>query len=110
MAEYIKKLGGTTTIANTTAILYATSATSRAVVSSIAVCNMAVTPYTFYLAHINGAPSTQSDMDYFAYAQPIGVSETIAFQLGITMGQSNNIICKASAVSVIFTAWGSEIS
>jgi len=111
MAEYIKKLGGTTTVANTTAILYATSATSRAVVSTIAICNYSVTPYLFSLAHIDGPASKQSDpsMDWFAYAQPCPPSATLTYQLGITMGISNTLVCKASAVSVIFTAWGSEI-
>jgi len=111
MAEYIKKLGGTTTVANTTAILYATSATSRAVVSSIAICNYSVTPYLFSLAHIDGPASQQGDpsMDWFAYACNVSPSTTITYQLGITMGISDTLICKASAVSVIFTAWGSEI-
>jgi len=109
MAEYIKKLGGTTTVANTTAILYATSSTSRAVVSTITICNYSVTPYLFSLAHIDGAASVQLDRDWFAYAQSCPPSTTLAYQLGITMGISDTLICKASSVSLAFTAWGSEI-
>jgi len=109
MAEYIKKLGGTTTVANTTAILYATSATSRAVVSSIAICNYSVTPYLYWLAHIDGPSSAQLDKDWFAFAQSCPASFTACFQLGVTMGISDTLVCKASSVSLAFTAWGSEV-
>jgi len=109
MAEYVKPLGGVTTETNVTKVLYATGASSRAIAPTLIICNWDTTDRLYSIWHVDGAPSTQTQRNVLAYYQPIGVSKTIAFQVGITMAPTNNVIVQASCTSVTFTLEGSEI-
>ena len=110
MAETLKRLGGRADAGAADKELFITSATETAVVSSIAVCNRGGTNRTFNLAHVDGALGAVATGDYFVFEQAILANSSQFFQLGITMGASDTILCRSNSNDVTFIAWGSIIA
>jgi hypothetical protein len=89
--------------------LYNTSASARAVLSTIAVCNTASTPAT-YRVGIMGSAGTPSATDWVVYDATVGSNDTVFITCGITLGTSQFVRVSSSATTVTFRAFVSEIT
>lgn len=103
--------GSATLAATTNTNLYTvpSSPTTSTVVSTITVCNQASTAGTFRIA-VRPAGATIAAQHYVAYDTPIAANDTIALTLGITLATTDIITVYASAATMSFTAFGSEIA
>jgi glucose-6-phosphate dehydrogenase assembly protein OpcA len=95
--------------ATTNTNLYTVPAATSTVVSTITVCNQASTAATFRIA-VRPAGAAIDNRHYIAYDTPIAANDTIALTLGITLAATDIITVYASAATMSFTAFGSEIS
>jgi len=97
--------------ANTNYNLYTSpgSGNLSTVVSTITICNQASTAATFNIA-IRPAGATLDTRHYIAYGTPIAGNDTIALTLGVTIATTDIITINASATTLSFAAFGSEIS
>jgi hypothetical protein len=95
--------------ANTNYNLYTVPASTQSVVSTITVCNQASTAATFNIA-IRPAGATLDTRHYIAYGTPIAGNDTITLTLGITLATTDIITINASATTLSFAAFGSQIA
>ena len=105
-----KVLGRKAAAATTAEELYATPASSAAVVSTIVVANRAATAKTYRIAVKPATGTTLANEHYIAYDVPIAANDSTALTLGITLAASNVIVTYASSADLTFTAFGSELS
>ena len=89
--------------------LYNTSASTTAVVSTIAICNTASAQATYRIG-IMGSAGTPAAANWLVYDAIVPANDTTALTLGITVGNSQFIRVSSSANTVTFTAFVSEIS
>jgi hypothetical protein len=73
------------------------------------VCNQASTAATFRIA-VRPAGAAIAAQHYVAYDVPIAANDTTALTLGITLATTDIITVYASASTMSFSAFGSEIS
>jgi len=111
MATTYKRLGAiaSTGTIGTADTLYTVPAATAAVVSSIVVCNTAATTATFRIA----VSTTTSFVaaGYLFYGLTVAANDTAVFTLGATLDATNKyLLCSASASTVSFSAFGSEIA
>ena len=109
MAITYKRLGATLSsgVIGTPDTTY--TAPSGVIVSTIAVCNQAATSATFRV----GMSTTTSFAanGYIVYGATIAPNDTIYLTCGFTMDATNKyLLTSASAATVNFTVYGSEIS
>lgn len=109
MPTVYKVLAQSSPSATTATTLYTVPAATSTVVSTITVCNQASTAGTFRIA-IRPAAATLAAQHYLAYDTPIAANDTIALTLGITLATTDVVTVYASAASMSFNAYGSEIS
>jgi hypothetical protein len=95
--------------ANTNYNLYTVPSSTATVVSTITICNQASTAATFNIA-VRPAGTTLDTRHYIAYGTPIAGNDTIALTLGITLATTDIITINASATTLSFSAFGSELS
>lgn len=93
----------------TFATLYNTSASTTAVVSTIAVCNTASTAATYRIG-ICGTASTPATGEFIAYDATVAANDTVSITLGIALRNTRFIRVSSSTATVAFTAFVSEIS
>jgi len=100
--------GAATLTANTNTNLYTVPAGTQTIVSTITICNQANTNATFriYIRPDGAAAATQNAI---AYDTTVLANNTTALTLGMTIDASDIITVYASANTVSFTAFGSEI-
>jgi bifunctional ADP-heptose synthase (sugar kinase/adenylyltransferase) len=111
MANAYKVLGRKQADATTEETLYTVPAATEAIVSTITVANLTAVDKTFRLAVKPASTSTLALEHYIAYDITVGASDTTALTLGLALATGNSISVYASAAtSVVFTAFGSEIS
>ena len=95
--------------ASTNYNLYTVPAATQAVVSTITICNQASTAATFNIA-VRPAGATLDTRHYIAYGTPIAGNDTIALTLGITLATTDIITINASATTLTFAAFGSQLA
>jgi hypothetical protein len=105
-----KVLGRKAAAATTAEELYATPASSAAVVSTIVIANRSASARTYRLAVKPATGTTLATEHYLAYDVSIAPNDSVALTLGITLAAGNVIVTYASAADLTFTAFGSELS
>lgn len=111
MATAYKILGRKQAAATTEETLYTVPAATEAVVSTITIANLTAADKTFRIAVKPTSGTTLANEHYIAYDITVGASDTTALTLGLALATGNSISVYASAAtSVVFTAFGTEIS
>lgn len=105
-----KVLGRKAAAATTAEELYATPASSAAVVSTIVIANRATSAKTYRLAVKPATGTTLATEHYLAYDVSIAANDSVALTLGITLAAGNVIVTYASSADLTFTAFGSELA
>lgn len=109
MATTYKVLGQSNPSATTATTLYTVPSATKAVVSTITVCNQAASSATFRIAVRPDAESLAAK-HYVAYDSTVAANDTTALTLGITLDAADVITIYSSTATVSFNAFGSEIS
>jgi hypothetical protein len=109
MAIVYKVLGQSNPVAVTATTLYTVPASTSTVVSTITICNQAVTSDTFRIA-IRPAGVTLALQHYIAYGTIIPANDSISLTIGITLAATDVITVYAGTANLSFNAFGSEIS
>lgn len=89
--------------------LYNTSASSTAVISTVAITNTASTSGTYRIG-IMGSAGTPSASNWLVYDGSVVGNDTILLTLGVTVGNSQFIRVSSSANTITFTAFVSELT
>ena len=111
MATVYKRLGaiastGTIGTGDTT---YTVPAATATVVSTIAICNTAATAATYRVAISTTTSFVASG--YIVYGSTVAANDTVFLTCGFTLDATNKyLLTSASASTVSFTVYGSEIS
>ena len=109
MAQNYKVLGQIAPSATTATAIYTVPSATEAVVSSVTVCNRAVTSGTFRLAvRPNGA--TLANQHYVVYDTSISPNDTVILTIGLTLDAADVLEAYASSADMTFHAYGSEVS
>ena len=109
MANTYKVLGQSNPSATTATTLYTCGSASGAVVSTISICNQAASAGTFRIA-VRPAGATLAAQHYVAYDTAITANNSIMLTLGVTLANTDVITVYASAATMSFAAFGSELS
>jgi hypothetical protein len=109
MATTYKVLGQSNPSATTATTLYTVPSSTKAVVSTITVCNQAASAATFRVA-VRPDAETLAAKHYVAYDATVAANDTTALTLGITLDAADVITIYSSTATVSFNAFGSEIS
>ena len=109
MATAYKVLGQSNPAATTLTSLYTVPASTSAIVSTITVANNSATDATFRIS-IAVAGAADTAKQYIAYDSTVRGNGFITFTLGITLATTDIIKVYASGTTLIFNAFGSEIS
>jgi hypothetical protein len=109
MATNYKVLGQSAPSATTETSLYTVPAATEAVVSTIFVCNRGNTATTYRIA-VRPNNATLANQHYIAYDATIGVNDSIAITVGMTIDAADVVTVYAGNANLSFNAFGSEIS
>ena len=109
MATNYKVLGQSAPASATLATLYAVPAATQAVVSTIVACNLQSVDADVRIAVRPAGASIQSQ-HYLFYDTTVEGNSTVALTLGITLDATDVVSVYGSAASVVFNAFGSEIT
>jgi hypothetical protein len=113
MAVAYKRLGAiqSSGVIGTADTLYNMTATS-AVISTIVACNTSATPANITIGistSVSGAVYTTAG--YLVYQMTVPGNDSVNITAGYTLDSTNKfLLCSASATTVSFSAFGSEIS
>ena len=109
MATTYKVLGQSNPSATTATTLYTCPASTQTVISTITICNQAASSGTYRIAvRPNGASIAPEH--YLVYDASVAANTTAAYTLGITIDASDVVSVYASASTMSFNAFGSEIA
>lgn len=99
---------GVTTYGN----LYNTTASTTAVLSTIAVANTASTAATYRVSIVpaSASASNPSASNWLIYDATVPATDTVFLTVGATLGNSQFVRVSSSANTVTFTGFVSEIS
>jgi glucose-6-phosphate dehydrogenase assembly protein OpcA len=109
MAITYKVLGQSNPAATTATTLYTAPATTSTVVSTLTVCNQASGAGTFRIA-IRPAGAALAAQHYLAYDTAISANDVLTMTLGITLATTDVVTVYASASTMSFNLFGSEIT
>ena len=109
MATIYKVLGQINPTANTATTVYTVPASTNTVISTVTVCNQAVTAASFSLA-VRPAGEALASKHYVNFNTSIPANDTLALTLGITMAATDVLTANANTATVSFNAFGTEIS
>lgn len=109
MPTTYKVLGQLNPAATTSATLYTVPSATEAVISTIAVANIAATSATYRIA-VRPDGEALANKHYFAYDVTLGASDTTLITAGITMNASDVVTVYASNANLAFSVFGTEIS
>lgn len=104
-----KTLGQVNPVAVTDTTLYTVPAATDTVVSSIVVCNQAVTSATFQV-RIRIAGAVAAAPQLLAKDVTIAANSLVTLTLGITLAATDVITVQASTTTLSFSAFGQENS
>lgn len=111
MATTYKRLGAAASsgVIGTADTLYTVPSLTSTVISTITVCNRSSSSATFSISV--DTTTSFSNGGYIVYQATIAGNDTVALTMGLTMDTTNKyLLCSASASTVSFSAFGSEIS
>ncbi len=108
MADTLKVLGQVAPAATTLTDLYTAPAGTQVVVSSIIVCNRGNSDTTFRVA-VAVAGASIENKQYLFYDTRIPANDTLAAQIGVTLGATDKIRVYAGNEHLSFTAFGIEV-
>lgn len=109
MAVAYKVLGQVATAAATATTLYTCPASTQTVISTITVANTSATASKFRIA-IRPNAATLATAHYIAYDVGLAGNDAIALTLGLTVDAADVVTVYASTATVVFNAYGSEIT
>ena len=109
MAETIKVLGQSNPSATTLTTLYTVPAATSAVGSSVVVCNQAAAAGTFRIA-VRPAGAGAAAQHYLYYDQSLDANSTFIATIGITLATTDVVSVYASASTMSFNLFGSELT
>ena len=109
MAEVYKVLGQNAPASVTLVALYAVPALTKAVISTIIVCNRGATSTVFRVS-IRIAAEGDSTKQYIYYDVPIPPYDTFASTIGITLNSLDEIWVYAGNSNLSFSIFGTEIT
>jgi len=109
MPTTYKVLGQSNPSAATLTTLYTVPSSTSTVVSTVTVANLANASGTFRIA-VRPAGASIANQHYVAYDVTIAALDTLTLTLGITLATTDVISVYASAATMAFAAYGSEIS
>jgi hypothetical protein len=109
MATVYKVLAQSNPSATTATTLYTVPASTSTVISTITVCNQAASAGSYRIA-VRPAGATLAASQYVAYDIAIAANDTTALTLGITLATTDIVTVYASASTMSFAAFGSEIA
>lgn len=109
MATVYKVLAQSNPSATTATTLYTVPASTSTVISTITVCNQAASAGSYRIA-VRPAGATLATSQYVAYDVAIAANDTTALTLGVTLATTDIVTVYASASTMSFAAFGSEIS
>lgn len=89
--------------------LYNTSASARAVLSTIVICNTAASPAQYRIG-IMGSAGTPASTDWIVYDATVNSNDTVFLTCGITLQPAQFVRVSSSAATVTFRAFVSEIT
>ena len=101
--------GAATLTATTNTNLYTVPAATQTVISSLVIANQASTAATYRIA-IRPAGAAVALHQYIAYDVAVAANDSTALTLGISLSATDQIMVYASASTLTFTAFGSEIA
>ena len=101
--------GSATLTATTNTNLYTVPASTSTVVSTIVVCNQASSAGTYRIA-VRPAGAAIAAQHYVVYGATVAASDSTALTLGITLAATDIVTVFASAATMSFTLFGSEIA
>jgi len=91
--------------------LYSTTASTTAVLSTIAVCNQGASTATFRLAIDDvGGSSAPAPAEFFVFGASAAPNDTIFITIGATLANLKHLKFSASTTTLSVTAFLSEIS
>lgn len=109
MATTYKVLAQSNPSATTATTLYTVPSSTSTVISTITVCNQAASAGTYRIA-VRPAGASLTASQYVAYDIAIAANDTTALTLGITLATTDVVTVYASASTMSFAAFGSEIA
>ena len=112
MPTSYKTLGQVSPAAATYTELYQVPANTETILSTISIANCTASARTYRLAITSSATAASAVAlnEFIAYDTSLGISDTVALTLGITMNDRRKLIGYSSGASVAFNIFGSEIS
>ena len=112
MAKTYKELANAAPAADTYTQLYQVPASTSTVLSTISVCNATASSRTFRLGITESATAASAIAlnEHFVYDTAVAANDTIMLTLGVTLSNQQKLIARSNSASVIFMAWGVEIS
>lgn len=108
MGSVYKILGQVAPSASAASPVFVAAAPS--VVSSIAVCNTASAAADYRLAVLPASASVAGTEHYLVFGDSVGGNDSVFLTLGVTLAAGDTLECFASASTVAFGAFGSEVS
>jgi hypothetical protein len=109
MATTYKVLGQSNPAATTATTLYTDPAGTSVVISTINVCNQAITTGNFRIAVRPGGEALASK-HYIAYDTALAGLDSIAMTMGISLATTDVVTVYASSSTFSFSAFGAEIT
>jgi hypothetical protein len=109
MPNVYKVLAQVNPSATTATTLYTVPSATSSVLSTVTVCNQAASAASFRIA-VRPAGATLAAVHYVAYDVALAANDTTALTLGLTLATTDVVTVYASAATVSFHAYGSEIS
>ena len=101
--------GSQTLTAATNTNLYTVPSSTQAVISTITICNQAAASASYRIA-VRPSGTAVATQHYVAYDIAIAANDTTALTLGISLTATDIVTVYASAATMSFTAFGSEIA
>ena len=109
MADTLKILRQSALAATTLTDVYTVPASRSATISTISICNRAVSSCTFRISvAIAGAADTNAQ--YIFYDMPLPANDTFTATIGITLATTDKIRAYASTANVSVNVFGVEVS
>jgi hypothetical protein len=109
MGTTYKVLGQSNPAATTATTLYTVPAATSVVISTINVCNQAITTGNFRIA-VRPGGETLAAKHYIAYDTALAGLDSIAMTMGISLATTDVVTVYASSSTFSFSAFGAEIT
>lgn len=107
MATTYKVLGQVKPAAGTLTTAYTVPASSSAIISTVAICNLGPAPTTYKIAVRKDGASISDEM-YIAYEAGVAPQDTVNLTIGITVDAADVISVESYSGLVTFNLFGSE--